>query len=468
MMARQHFVIFLLLWKITAQGSTATTTNAVLNYQTDINEAGTEHDIEDCSYLFYYETCFTHELNQDDYDLTIDVDYFWGMFESTGASPVDRKKIYKQIQTYLINPEKYNLSEITNHATSIFCKKCKEITDEVLYNDDVCYKVIRYSYPVIILVGTVGNVLSFCIMNRKSLRDSAIAVNFAILAVIDTLNLWYGLFPFYLQEVHGIYYTDLSPYTCTTGEAFQNTFLIFSALLISKMSVERFIGIYFPLKSKSFLTKKNSIILAIVVGVGTLILNSPSFFVSKIRPHKDHSHCYVPEEYVHVNQTQLQVASIFITYVPFAIIIVANIGIIMKLTCLKGNLSQQTANVQATSITVTLLVVSFVFLILTSTITIINFAEPLFFTGYHPEVKSSLISLFLAASCAAAFSNYGINFFLYISTGSTFRRELVAMFKELIRYLCCGKFPASGERNDTVTTSQGSKGISEVSTSSPV
>ena len=302
-------------------------------------------------------------------------------------------------------------------------------------------------------------------MNRRSLRDSIVSVNYAILAAVDTVNVWYALFPYYLQEVHGVYYTDLSQFTCTTGEVIQNTFLIFSALLISKMSVERFIGIYFPLASKSFLTKKNSIRVAAVIALCTFIMNSPSLVVARIRPHKDHSHCFVPEKYVYTNQTVLKVGSIFISYIPFIIIILANIGIIAKLTCLKDNLSQQTANVQATSITFSLLAVSFVFLILTSPITIINLAEPHFFPGYHPEVRGSLMNLYIVAAHATLLCNYGINFYIYISTGSTFRRELIAMLKEVVKFLSCGKCFASEGRGEGLSVSSTYRQKSQLETS---
>ena len=117
-----------------AQGSSTTTSSSLQNSQTDGagNETISKYDILNCNYLYYYETCYTYQLNQDDYDLTIDIDYFWGMFESTGASPVDRKNIYKRIQMYLNNPEKYNLSKIVNKDTKKFCPECKKITDKVL------------------------------------------------------------------------------------------------------------------------------------------------------------------------------------------------------------------------------------------------------------------------------------------------------------------------------------------------
>ncbi len=427
---RKKIIHVVLLCMMFAQGSAATTTSSVQEY-----------DILKCNYLFYYETCFTDELNRDEYDLSIDVLYFWGLFESPLASPVDKKKVYRTIQMYLDNPEKYNLTEVSNDETKEFCSECKEITDTVLYYFDASDTLIKYSYPFLTGMGTVGNFLSFCIMNRKSLRDSVIGVNYAILAIVDTLNLWFSLFPYYLQEIHFTYYTDLSNFTCATGEAVQNILLVFSGLLISKISIERCISIYFPLKSKPYLTKKNAIRAALVLLSGTIILNIPSFIVSRLGPHKDHFHCFVPDKYVHVNQSELQVIAIFVCYVPFALIITANVGIILKLTCLKDNLSQQTANVQATSITVSLLVVSFFFLVFTSPITVINFAEPMFFPGYHPEIRTSLITLFLVVTHAGLLLNFGINFFLYISTGPTFRRELISMFQDLGRCLfgpkCC-------------------------------
>ncbi len=215
-----------------------------------------KYNISLCTYFSYYEHCYIGK-ETDDYDLTIDVDYVWGLFESTRKSEVDKIKIMKIIRSYLQSynlPEKLDTENIVSDRAD-FCLQCKEITEDALYFYDIADNLVKYFSPFLLVLGTTGNVLCLVIMLRKSMKDSVISAQIAVIAVVDTLNLWYGDFLFYLEKSHGIYLTDLSNVSCVMAETIQNSLLVLSCWLITFISIERFIAVMFPLKSKLFLTK---------------------------------------------------------------------------------------------------------------------------------------------------------------------------------------------------------------------
>ncbi len=414
-----------------------------------------KYDLELCTYFTFYEQCFLGEQT-DDYDLTIDEDYVWGLFEPTSKTQVDKIRIFKKLRSYMSN---YDLLENLNELNSVpnravFCLKCKDITDDALYYYDVADDLVKYFSPVLLTVGTIGNVLSFLMMSRKSMRESVICTQIAIIAITDTLSLWYGIFFFYLEKTFETRLTDLSTASCQIGETIQNWLLIMPCWLITFMSIERFIAVYFPLKSKLYLKRKSIIIASIILAIVSFILSFPSYFSAEIRDHKDHQHCYVKDDRIVFNQNVLKYIPVFLSYIPFCIILLANIGIITKITCSRGDLGQQTANVQTTSMTVSLVVVSFAFIVVTFPITFFNFGETVMYTGDHPEVRGARFYLYNMLAHCMMYSNYGINFYLYISTGPRFRSELALMFKEFLRFVSCRLCYGSDDALDSSTGTQ--------------
>ena len=67
----------------------------------------------------------------------------------------------------------------------------------------IVYRIEMITLPILILVGSVCNVMTFVVMRRRRMRVSSTCFYMAALAVTDTLVLWTGCFNqwFYLIEV---------------------------------------------------------------------------------------------------------------------------------------------------------------------------------------------------------------------------------------------------------------------------
>ena len=68
----------------------------------------------------------------------------------------------------------------------------------------LCEGDIIAMFSSLIVLGTVGNVLSGLVMMQKAMRRSTIGLMLIILAVSDTLVLWTDLLRQYMLYVHGV------------------------------------------------------------------------------------------------------------------------------------------------------------------------------------------------------------------------------------------------------------------------
>ncbi len=69
-------------------------------------------------------------------------------------------------------------------------------------------------YVPILVLGTVGNFLSFVVMRRKSMRETSPGVYFAAIAVGDTLALYVGVVPFIVFYSSGVDLWTLHAWSC--------------------------------------------------------------------------------------------------------------------------------------------------------------------------------------------------------------------------------------------------------------
>lgn len=77
-----------------------------------------------------------------------------------------------------------------------------------------------YLPPIIIAVGTVGNVLSVVTLTRKPMRRYSTFSYLAVLAIADTVVIYVGLCRLWLAELTGVDVRDVSDVTCKVRRTF--------------------------------------------------------------------------------------------------------------------------------------------------------------------------------------------------------------------------------------------------------
>ena len=108
----------------------------------------------------------------------------------------------------------------------------------------------------LLLVATFGNVMSFIIMRRKSMKRSSPGIYFA--ACTDTSTVYWGLVPFVVYYFTSVDLWTLHPWSCKII-----IFMLFSSAdsaiwLLVAVTVDRFIAVRFPMKKSRLCTPRKA------------------------------------------------------------------------------------------------------------------------------------------------------------------------------------------------------------------
>ena len=216
------------------------------------------------------------------------------------------------------------------------------------------------------------------------------------------------------------------------------------------MSIEKFIALYFPLKSKLVCTVKTA---KWVCGISASLYaayNVPLIILSKPVEMFGYVYCDLPETYWSIFRL---IDSVLYSFGPFCIMIIMNFAIIIKFILAKRrsardgteSTSQALSNA-ATRGTAMLVTVSTMFILLTGPLAIGTTLE----IQFHPMVQVLVFTI-------PQYLNHSINAVLYCVVGTRFRTELVNV-------LCCCKLrrlransssiqgKTSGQKSESCTT----------------
>ena len=142
--------------------------------------------------------------------------------------------------------------------TSLYCDYADYENDTCTYDDDdyddvitapstarnVAFALVRYLFPVIILVGTTGNALSAAVMLRRGMRGTSIYFYLLVLAVVDTTVLYISAFKTWVRVITGVEWLHASTTACRILMFLLLVALHLSAWLIVVVSADRFVAVW--------------------------------------------------------------------------------------------------------------------------------------------------------------------------------------------------------------------------------
>ncbi len=195
--------------------------------------------------------------------------------------------------------------------------------------------------------------------------------------------------------------------------------------IILSMTFDRWFSIVYPHKASSFNTLKRAKITLVVILLFSTVFNLPQMYTAASLGRK----C-VPFG-AHFDELRVKIFYWCHTVIgnigPFFALLTMNSIIIYKVRNRSKNLNVQTDKSQDAQMTTTLLSVSFVFLFLTTPSQVYYFVDMnMDFTQTPKDVGSFWLLYNIAKHCH--FSNSGVNFFLYVLSGSKFRNDLIGLF----------------------------------------
>lgn len=115
------------------------------------------------------------------------------------------------------------------------------------------YRLLKYLLvyipPVLIILGTFGNVVSFIVLRRRAMSKVSSYLYLASLAIADSLVLYIGLLRLWLDELTGVNFQDNSEWLCKLTMFLGYLASDLSVWLIIAVTVERYIVVCFPLRA---------------------------------------------------------------------------------------------------------------------------------------------------------------------------------------------------------------------------
>ena len=327
-----------------------------------------------------------------------------------------------------------SLKDVTTHS----CSSCSSSSgDEISQEYEQFYSDAQWitgliCYPIICVLGIVGNILIMIVLARPAMRQ-ATYVFLAALAVADTIKLindfLYFLTILLLQvepTMGNQLYGNLYPYA---HFVFNVTVCVASWLTVS-VAVERYILIVTPL-SNSRITLNRAVVISTICYLVMVALAVPSAYrYRSVVVHKVNTQGVNVTEF-DVQLTELWQKEVFVnvytwtqslirSIVPLFLLIVLNSCIINAMRKTRGNRLHAAKN----RITLVLIIVIIFFVICILPDAIMS----AFFNYGYAEDQNLLVKGVREITDMLLAINASINFMLYIAFNTAFREEFLKLF----------------------------------------
>ncbi|KAK3087502.1 hypothetical protein FSP39_006710 [Pinctada imbricata] len=303
---------------------------------------------------------------------------------------------------------------------------------------DTLYNTTQYIWtivsPILILVGTVSNVLSIIVLTRKRLIRNNTMFYLAVLSVTNICALYVGLLRYWMRYAFGF---DIRTHSSVTCPAF--TFLVyflsdFINWTLVAVAVDRCIYVCLPLKAAIICSRKRAILALFFIFVMLVFFNIHLFWGVHIAIELDSINCSGANYFTNYIWSVLDL--IVRCLIPFIVMIVTNFLIISNIRKSRSRVVQvrhssinterrKREEARISGLNRTLHSISLMFLLLATPSAIYEIYLPYFGSredgGFYSvgimELLRAIVNLLL-------YSNNVLHFFVYLLSNTQFRREL--------------------------------------------
>lgn len=321
--------------------------------------------------------------------------------------------------------------------------------DELEISEYLSFRIhknmLLYLPPLILLLGTLGNVLSFVILRHRAMNLVSTYFYLAILAIADILVLYIGLLRLWIGELTDVDVSDKSDWMCKLTMVFAYVTSDLSVWLIIAVTVERYIAVCYPFQASSMCTVVRAKWVIVILMLLLFSINSHFFWTVEITyinsSNKVGAKCDGGESYqLLVNEIWPWVDTILYSFLPFLIIIFLNSLIIRQVVMArrsrgvlqssdkKSSDGRRPVSEGSTKITVMLLAVSCSFLVTTLPMNIFVISTSFWNSQRRNNEQWATYRLLKTVTELLMYVNHSMNFFLYCATGQKFRQQLLRLF----------------------------------------
>ncbi|XP_059160046.1 probable G-protein coupled receptor 139 [Physella acuta] len=307
-----------------------------------------------------------------------------------------------------------------------------------LVEDVANYFLWTVMSPILLTIGTMGNILSIVVLTR---RTSQTSVYLMALSLADILVLNTGLLRQFIKRVSGIDVRLLSEPGCKMHVMTVYSSLHISVWILVAFTCERIISVFAPHKVRSYCTRLTST--AAVAGITCLLLALNSHFVYGMGRGGNHtlitcSELY-PEYENFLSFTWPWIDFSVFCLVPCVVLLAGNTSIVLGVLASKrksrrvGPILEASAQPlprnKTSSMTAVLLMLNLVFVLTTAPVSLFFILYPSWQERIRTEQDVARANLVFAAVNLFQYLNNALNFLLYCGSGTKFRQDLAGIFR---------------------------------------
>ncbi|XP_076469696.1 uncharacterized protein LOC143300025 [Babylonia areolata] len=296
--------------------------------------------------------------------------------------------------------------------------------------------------PILISLGTFGNVMTIIIMRRMMSQESTVNLYFMGTAVLDMVFLYTLTLTQWTRYTFNFRINGLHDVVCKIHTWLYTGSSTISCWYLVCLTVHRAMSVVWPHRVSTMCTRRTVLLLLMSVGVVLAVLYAHALITVGTVPLSKGSSslkCVLKSEHASfVVNAFVYVELLLYSLLPFACLVCANAVLVWKLTMSVRNARKHLAQGDpdqilarektANSVTLTVIVVSLAFLVLTLP-TSINFIQSFYVLTYSKRTDAEVAELFFVATIRSLLghSNAAVNFYLYCLTGARFREEFLSV-----------------------------------------
>lgn len=279
-------------------------------------------------------------------------------------------------------------------------------------------------FPILVVLGLVGNVISFLVMVQPHNRSTSSCLYMACLAVSDSIFLLVGGGYYWYVYITKRNFSELE---CILDAFIVQVVSFSGVLVILAMTFDRYLAIRYPLKAALLCSVRRAKKTQVAITVTSIIFNTGHLFLTK----KINGLCIVFGERGLAAEIYSWMNVFIVAFIPFILLLCMNSAIIYSIKRRSFKIRKR-ASVDGRrqadgQITAMLMAVSFTFIVLNLPYYIRHVMSS--FYNFNTNAHTyAVYYLFYHITNKLYTTNSAINFFLYCVTGSRFRSDVVALF----------------------------------------
>ncbi|CAF1012492.1 unnamed protein product [Adineta ricciae] len=274
-------------------------------------------------------------------------------------------------------------------------------------------------YPLfLVIAGTTLNILTFVTLCRRMFRDTKkqpVMHYMRTMAIFDIVMLYGWNLDHYLYAIHGFRFVEYSIASCKIMSFIDYFITPASAWLRVFICLDRYLALSHL--NRTWFSRPKSVLIIIGCIVAVFIIYNAHFLLFA---------CYVRSDgTITANSVFYQVFPLWdyiqlgiYNCVPFVCMVTLDSGVVYHLIRLRRTTAVQNSRIQHRVISITLLITTFLFLIMT-------IPSGIIFAFFYDTVNTTVLMLV----DAAMFTYHILSFPLYFITFHDFRREFLTMIR---------------------------------------